>query len=188
MNFKRFDIPDLVLFEPNIMVDNRGLFAKTFTKELFEANGIQLDILESYYSVSAKDVIRGMHFQTPPMEHNKLVYVTQGAVLDVVLDIRKGSPTFGKCFSTILSEENRNVLFIPIGFAHGFKSLADNSCIVYNQSSVYAPDHDGGILYNSFGFDWQLTETPILSPRDLGFESFNSFSSPFTYSSNEKKS
>jgi dTDP-4-dehydrorhamnose 3,5-epimerase len=115
-----------------------------------------------------------MHFQLPPLDHEKLVFVIKGSILDVVLDLRKNSTTFGKCMGVELSEKNRRAIFLPKGVAHGFKSLKNNTITVYNVSSIYNTDHDRGVLYNSFGFDWEL-EHPILSSRDLGFPSFGEF-------------
>ncbi len=181
MNFIKCDIPGLILIEPNVMADSRGLFTKVFTRELFLTNNLDLDVAETYYTISSKGVIRGMHFQVPPMDHNKLVYVTKGSVMDVVLDIRKGSPTYGKYFNTILNDENRNIMYIPKGCAHGFKALTDEACIFYNQSTVYSPECDSGILYNSFGFDWDITSPPNNSERDMKFVFFKDFSSPFIY-------
>ena len=155
--------------------DERGLFVKTFNDKSFKDFVLDFQIRESYYSVSKRDVIRGMHFQVPPLDHEKLVFVMQGAILDVVLDLRKNSPTFGKCMGVELSEENRQAIFLPKGVAHGFKSLKNNTITVYNVSSIYDAEYDRGVLYNSFGFDWEL-EHPILSNRDLSFPTLSDFS------------
>ncbi len=181
MKFKKTDLPDLYLIEPIIMKDNRGLFTKTFNTSIFEKNNLDFTIQESYYSISDKNVIRGMHFQTPPYEHQKIVYVTKGKVLDVVIDLRKNSPGFKKCFSTLLSEENRNILYIPVGFAHGFKSLENESCVVYCQSTVYSPQDDCGIYYDSINFNWNNSSDIIVSDRDKKFVNLKEFNSPFIY-------
>ena len=128
-------IKGLKILEPRIFEDSRGKFIKTFTNDFFQENGLDIDIKETYYSISHKDVIRGMHFQTPPYEHIKLVYVPAGKIMDVVLDIRKNSPTFGGFFSCELSSDNGKVLIIPKGLAHGFKSLEDNTNVTYMQTS-----------------------------------------------------
>ena len=173
-------IKGLKILEPRIFEDSRGKFIKTFTNDFFQENGLDIDIKETYYSISHKDVIRGMHFQTPPYEHIKLVYVPAGKILDVVLDIRRNSPTFGKYFQTELSSDNGKVLIIPKGLAHGFKSLEDNTNVTYMQTSCYAPNNDFGIKYDSLGFDWEC-ENPKLSDRDLSFERIENFKTPFTF-------
>jgi len=137
-----------------------------------------IEIKKSYYSISQKNVIRGMHFQRPPYDHIKLVFVTSGSILDVVLDIRKDSSTFGKCFSINLKTSDGQILVIPKGLAHGFKSLEDNSIVHYVQTSCYAKDYDDGIRYDSFGLDWEC-KNPVLSNRDLNFKKFSDYESPF---------
>lgn len=173
-------IQDLKILEPKIFEDIRGQFVKTFTDEFFKLQGLDINIKETYYSISHKNVIRGMHFQIPPDEHIKLVYVPQGEIIDVVLDIRKNSPSYGKFFEIKLSAENRKVLIIPKGLAHGFKSLKNNTNVTYMQTSCYSPNNDKGINYNSFGFDWKCSN-PKLSDRDLSFPSLNDFITPFVY-------
>jgi dTDP-4-dehydrorhamnose 3,5-epimerase/CDP-3, 6-dideoxy-D-glycero-D-glycero-4-hexulose-5-epimerase len=171
-------IKGLKILEPKIFEDIRGKFIKTFNAEFFKENNLNIDIKETYYSISHKDVIRGMHFQTPPYDHIKLVYVPYGSILDVVLDIRKDSSTYGKSFSINLSSENGKILIIPKGLAHGFKSLEDNTNVTYMQTTIYAPNNDGGIKYDTFGFDWDCSN-PKLSDRDLSFESFDEYITPF---------
>lgn len=173
-------IHGLKILEPKIFEDIRGQFVKTFTNEFFKIQNLNINIKETYYSISHKNVIRGMHFQTPPDEHTKLVYVPHGEIIDVVLDIRKNSPTYGKFFEIKLSAENRKVLIIPKGLAHGFKSLKNNTNVTYMQTSCYSPNNDKGINYNSFGFDWKCSN-PKLSDRDLSFPSLNDFITPFIY-------
>lgn len=173
-------IDGLKIFEPRLFEDVRGRFIKTFSDGFFRENGLNIEIRESYYSVSHRNVIRGMHFQTPPYDHIKLVYVPRGSIRDVVLDIRKNSPTYGHCYTLELSEENGRILVIPKGLAHGFKSLQDDTNVTYLQTSVYAPDHDAGIHYGSFGFDWECSD-PKISERDLSFPSLNDFETPFAY-------
>lgn len=176
-------IAGLKILEPRIFKDSRGKFIKTFTDEFFKENNLNIEIKETYYSISHKDVIRGMHFQTPPYDHIKIVYVPAGKIIDVVLDIRKNSSTFGQYFSTELSSDNGKVLIIPQGLAHGFKSLEDNTNVTYMQTTVYAPNNDAGIKYNSFGFDWQC-DVPKLSERDSSFQLLNEFVSPFVFGEN----
>ncbi|RXJ78027.1 dTDP-4-dehydrorhamnose 3,5-epimerase [Arcobacter sp. F155] len=173
-------IPGLKIFEPMIFEDVRGKFIKTFNNDFFQEHNLNISIKETYYSISHKDVIRGMHFQTPPYDHIKIVYVPFGKILDVVLDLRKGSPTFGKSFSIELSSENGKILIIPKGLAHGFKSLEDNTNVTYMQTTTYAPNNDEGIRYDSFGFDWQCG-SPKISDRDMSFNSLEEYESNFFY-------
>lgn len=173
----------LNVLEPRIFEDSRGRFIKTYNNDFFQTNGLNLAIKESYYSISNKGVIRGMHFQTPPYDHVKIVYVPSGKIIDVVLDIRKNSPTYGDYFEIELSEENGKILIIPKGLAHGFKSIKDNTNVTYMQTSCYAPENDSGILYDSFGYDWEISN-PQLSDRDLSFPDWTTFDSPFIFGYN----
>lgn len=183
MQFVQTAIEGLLIMEPRIFEDVRGRFIKTFHKETFAAEKLESEFVESYYSISQKGVIRGMHFQTPPHHHAKLVYVPQGRVTDVVLDIRKNSPTYGRSVAVELSAENGKALYIPKGLAHGFRSHEDGTNVTYLQTSMYAPNNDAGIRYDSFGFDWGDGE-PVMSERDLAFDGFESFDSPFIYGEN----
>lgn len=119
-----------------------------------------------------------MHFQVPPYENTKIVYAVSGKIMDVVLDIRKSSPAFGKYISVELSGETARAVYVPSGCAHGFLSLTDNAIVVYMQTSVYSAEHDKGILWNSFGMDWGVKD-PVLSPRDHTFPTFEMFDTPF---------
>jgi dTDP-4-dehydrorhamnose 3,5-epimerase/CDP-3, 6-dideoxy-D-glycero-D-glycero-4-hexulose-5-epimerase len=177
MNFENLGIEECYLVKNFVSHDIRGTFVKTFHEEEFRNAGLQTEFKESYYSLSKKNVIRGMHFQTPPSAHDKLVYVTYGSILDVVLDIRKDSATYGKSISVQLNALNDSI-YIPKGCAHGFLTLSDEALVVYNVSSVYNPSADRGLLWNSFDFDWEITD-PIISDRDSAFESFTAFNSPF---------
>ncbi|WP_200763284.1 dTDP-4-dehydrorhamnose 3,5-epimerase family protein [Nitrosophilus alvini] len=170
----------LKVIENKKFIDSRGSFLKIFNNETFQKFGINFSIKESYYSISKKDVIRGMHFQIPPKEHLKLVYVPKGRIIDIVVDIRKGSPTYGKYFEIELNEENGKALIIPIGLAHGFKSIENDTIVVYMQSSSYDRECDKGIKYDSFGYDWKI-DHPILSERDKTFPPLNEFISPFKF-------
>lgn len=158
--------------------DARGGFQKPFNADFFREHGLATDFKEFYYSVNRKGVIRGMHFQTPPCDHEKLVYVSRGRILDVVLDIRKGSATYGKYFETELNASDGCAFYIPRGFAHGFCALEEESVVNYAQTSCYDREHDCGILYSSFGYTWPA-EDPVLSPRDGSFPAFQDFNSPF---------
>lgn len=154
--------------------DNRGSFTKTFHRNFFKDNNLCFEFCESYFSINNKNVIRGMHFQLPPHDHAKLVYVPKGKILDVILDIRKNSSTYGKAISVELSGENNRSIYIPKGCAHGFKSLEDDTITVYNVSTIYNNESDFGILYNSFDYKWDISN-PILSERDSSFIRFEEF-------------
>lgn len=158
--------------------DNRGGFQKLFNYDFFKENGLDCDFKEFYYSVNKKDVRRGMHFQIPPHDHVKVVYVSKGRILDVCVDIRKNSKTYGKCFSIELNEQKAQYLYIPKGFAHGFLSLENGSIVNYAQTSCYNKECDCGILQDSINFDWEINN-PIVSGRDLTFPKFTEFDSPF---------
>lgn len=166
--------------QPKPFEDARGRFVKVFHTQAFTAHGLETNFAEEYYSVSNKNVIRGMHFQMPPMEHVKVVYCVQGAVLDVVVDLRVGSPTYGQTTMLELSAAKANSLYIPKGMAHGFCSLSDHSIMVYKVSTVYAPAQDAGILWDSVGVSWPTTQA-ILSARDQTFAPLVQFVSPFRY-------
>lgn len=158
--------------------DLRGEFIKVYSEEVFQHHRLPFEVKETYYSISKKNVIRGMHFQTPPCEHEKLVHVIKGSVLDVVLDLRKESNTYGQYISVYLDEKEKKALYIPKGFAHGFKSLEDDTVMLYQVSFGYVPECDKGIRWNSFGFDWK-TDNPIVSKRDNDLCKFENFNSMF---------
>lgn len=158
--------------------DDRGIFVKPFHNTTLQQAGIDFKLKESYYSLSHKDVIRGMHFQLPPHQHSKIVFCPKGAILDVIVDLRKGSPTFGAYHAEELSEANHCAYYIPEGFAHGFKALTDDAMTYYLVSSEYNKESDTGIRWDSFGFDWQVA-LPIISARDQSFGALKDFQSPF---------
>jgi dTDP-4-dehydrorhamnose 3,5-epimerase len=171
-------LPGVRLLEPRAHRDERGLFVKTYHAEAWRAAGIELSMREEYYSVSARNVIRGMHFQVPPEDHTKLVYCVAGRVLDVVLDLRRSSPSLGQWAVRELSAENRWMLLIPPGVAHGFLSLVDGATLVYKTTTMHSPVHDAGIRWDSFGFDWGVS-APLVSPRDAAFPPLTGFETPF---------
>ena len=145
-----------------------------------ENTELRTDWAEEYYSVSVKGVLRGFHFQLPPHDHDKLVYCPSGQVLDVVLDLRTGSPSFGKHCIFDLNGDMANVLYIPKGCAHGFFTRSDQALMMYKVTSVYAPDADAGILWSSAGVTWPDV-TPQISARDASFPALSQFCSPFRY-------
>lgn len=158
--------------------DSRGSFVKTLHKGMLEKNGLESDFAESFYSLNNKGVIRGMHFQTPPDDHAKIVYCTQGKLMDVILDIRKNSPTYGKYINIELSADNFKGVYLPKGTAHGFCTLEDNTCMTYLTTTVHSPTNDGGIAYNSFGYEWPVKDA-VHSERDLQFPTLLDYESPF---------
>lgn len=177
ISFNRSAIEGVYTIDNFHAEDIRGIFVKTYQAEKFKEGGVEEIFKESYYSRSFKNVIRGMHFQTPPHDHIKMVYVTEGEIMDVVLDLRRNSSTFGKSIAVNLKEFGRSLL-IPKGCAHGFLTLTDTATVVYLVSSVYYQAADTGILWNSFGFDWGIS-SPIISERDRSFVKLTHFDSPF---------
>lgn len=173
---EKLEMPKIINIFHN--ADVRGSFTKIFNADQFEKLGLQTEYKEIYYSTSQKDVIRGMHFQIPPHDHEKLVHVVSGSIIDVVVDLRKESPDYGKCMEFSLSADNPQALYIPKGFAHGFRSLEDNTMMLYIVSTGYAPQSDAGIAYDSIGYDWGV-ENPVLSERDKTFPRLEEFESPF---------
>ena len=178
MKFIEASIPGVYIIQQDLSKDERGSFVKTYRKSLFEEVGLESSFTENYYTKSHEDVIRGMHFQVPPFDHSKLVTVMMGTIIDVLLDLRVGSPTYSKAFSVELSRENRKSIYIPKGIAHGFGVLSDMALAYYMVTSEYSPEHDKGVHYDSFDFDWPITK-PIVSTRDRGFPGLAEFESPF---------
>lgn len=177
MPFVEEGLPGVKRLRLKRLDDSRGSFVKTYGCSLYEADGIHFDFREEFYSISAENVVRGMHFQIPPYDHDKMVYCAIGAVEDVLLDLRKGQH-YGMFCSFVLSEEEPDVLFIPRGIAHGFKALCNGSLMVYKTSAEYAPTHDSGIRWDSFDYDWKI-DAPIVSARDLSHQAFSDFVTPF---------
>lgn len=169
---------DLFLLETPQPQDARGQFRKLFNFDFFRLHQLETEMKEFYYSVSRKHVIRGMHFQLPPFDHAKLVYVSHGRITDVVIDLRKRSATYGRFFRTELDASRQHALYIPRGFAHGFLSEEEGTVVHYAQTSCYSQPHDAGIAYDSFGFDWGV-EAPVVSDRDRTFGTLENFQSPF---------
>lgn len=163
-------ISDVVLIQPNVHGDNRGYFVETFRQDLFEeAVGYQVNFIQDNESKSTKGVLRGLHYQLPPFAQAKLVRVIEGSVLDVAVDIRKSSPTFGQHVAVNLTSENKHQLFVPHGFAHGFVVLSDKATFAYKVDNYYAPQHDRGIAFDDgdLAINWQLPpEILQLSEKD----------------------
>lgn len=169
MHIIETDIEGVVIIEPKVFGDDRGYFFESFSQKVFEEKVSKTIFVQDNESWSKYGVIRGLHFQKSPYEQAKLVRVVKGTVLDVVVDIRKGSPTYGQYLSTELSEENKRQLFIPRGFAHGYAVLSGEALFLYKSDNYYAPDYEGAILWNDpqLGIDWGLPpEDTILSEKD----------------------
>jgi dTDP-4-dehydrorhamnose 3,5-epimerase len=178
--FKKTNIHDCYEIYPNVFKDNRGKFVKIFNDTCFKKKKLNLTFVETYYSISKPNVIRGLHFQSPPHDHAKLIYCIKGQITDVILDLRLGSPTYGKYFSIKLEEKKANMLYIGKGLAHGFATHNKTSILVYNLTSEHVPTHDKGILWNSIGIKWPNLK-PIISKRDKSFPKLKDFISPFKY-------
>jgi dTDP-4-dehydrorhamnose 3,5-epimerase len=174
MNINTTAIADVKLISQVKHQDDRGQFVKTFHQTSFINAGIDFETKESFYSISKQHVLRGMHFHTAPKDHAKIVFCTQGSILDVALDIRKNSATLGQFICAELSAENNNALYIPKGFAHGFLTLSESATTYYLVDGEYSVQHDAGILYNSFGMKWPV-ENIITNERDLQFATFTQF-------------
>lgn len=178
MRIKRTNLDGVFEIENRKFKDHRGYFVKTFHQACFLEMGLETDFKESFYSISSQGVLRGMHFQLTPHDHAKLVYVTNGIVLDVVVNIRKESNTFGEYYSTKLSSDNAKSLYIAKGFAHGFLTLSKSATVVYLTSTLYSAEHDAGIIWNSFSCKWGGIISPILSERDSNFPTLSTFINP----------
>ena len=180
-------IDGVVIIEPKVFQDARGYFFESFSQREFEAKVRQINFVQDNESMSSYGVMRGLHFQRPPFAQSKLVRCVKGRVLDVAVDIRKGSPTYGQHVAVELSEDNHRQFFVPRGFAHGFVVLSETAVFQYKCDNFYAPEADGGINIkdDALGIDWQIPmEKAILSEKDLKHVSLKDFDSPFDYNVN----
>jgi dTDP-4-dehydrorhamnose 3,5-epimerase len=182
MNIETLFIPDLKVITPKVFEDPRGYFYESYSKRAFIEAGIEDDFVQSNQSLSQKGVLRGLHFQCPPHAQSKLVRVIKGSVLDVAVDIRKGSPTYGQHYAIELSEQNKVMFYVPAGFAHGFLTLEDETIFSYMCGNYYNKPAEDGLLWNDadLGIDWGI-ENPLLSDKDKLNHVFSSFESPFTF-------
>lgn len=178
-------IPQVKLIEPVRFGDERGFFSEVWSKRKLREAGIELDFVQDNHSMSAqRGVVRGLHFQAPPHAQAKLVRVVRGSVLDVAVDIRKGSPTFGQHVAVVLSAENWHQLLIPVGFAHGFCTLEPETEVLYKVDSDYAPQSDMGVFWAdpALKIDWPVTpQQAIVSQKDQNLPRWEAFDSPFVY-------
>jgi dTDP-4-dehydrorhamnose 3,5-epimerase len=173
-------IPGCVELRPTVTRDSRGFFSKVFHKPLWQDLGLQTEFAEEYVTYSLPWTLRGLHFQNPPMAHDKVVFCLSGNAFDVAVDLRKGSPAYGKHVAVNLSSMQSNALYIPAGVAHGFCVTGSEALLYYKLTTVYSPEHDTGIHFDSVGIIWPLTD-PILSDRDRNLPAFADFDSPFTF-------
>ena len=180
--FERLEIPEVILVTPEVRGDRRGFFMEHYRRSSFVAGGISDIFVQDNHSFSGRGVLRGLHYQTPPKAHSKLVSVVQGEVLDVALDLRRGSPSYARHVAVRLSAENRHQLYVPVGFAHGFAVLSETAHLVYKLSSEYAPEHDRGLRWNdpALGVAWGLGD-PVLSDKDQAQPTLEEADNPFVY-------
>ncbi|MFN8670840.1 MAG: dTDP-4-dehydrorhamnose 3,5-epimerase [Candidatus Sericytochromatia bacterium] len=166
-NFKELDIKEVILIEPKVFKDSRGFFVESYKKSEFHNIGIKDDFIQDNHSLSSKGVLRGLHYQLNPKAQAKLVRCTKGEIFDVAVDIRLNSPTYGKWVGSILSEENKNLLYVPVGFAHGFLVLSEKAEVLYKTSEEYSPENDAGIFWNDpeININWNFNN-PIISEKD----------------------
>jgi dTDP-4-dehydrorhamnose 3,5-epimerase len=170
MNVISTAIPDVKIFVPKVFGDERGFFFESFNQKIFEeATGLKRDFVQDNHSKSSKGVLRGLHYQLPPMAQGKLVRVVEGEVFDVAVDIRKSSPTFGQWVGVILSAENKRQLWVPEGFAHGFLTLSESAEFLYKTTNYYSPQHEACLIWNDpqLNISWPTTLPPALAAKDM---------------------
>ena len=180
MDVTTTNIKGLLVIKPEVFGDERGYFFESFRDDLMKSNGVSPKFVQDNQSMSSKGILRGLHFQKDPFAQGKLVRVIKGSVLDVAVDIRKKSPTYGQHFSIELNEENKTMFYIPPGFAHGFLTLEDDTVFSYKCTNYYSKESEGAILWNSklLNINWGI-ENPILSSKDETAPTFDKFQSPF---------
>lgn len=180
MTIKETQIQDLLIIEPRIFSDDRGYFFESYSTGAFQKLGLNLNFVQDNQSLSQKGVLRGLHFQNPPFAQGKLVRVIQGSVLDVAVDIRANSPTYGQHVSVLLSGENKTIFWIPPGFAHGFVTLENNTIFTYKCTGVYNKESEGALIWNDpdLNINWGV-ENPLVSEKDQEAAPFKTFQSRF---------
>lgn len=178
--FARCELPEVILLEPKVFEDGRGFFMETYKYSEFAANGIRETFLQMNHSRSAKNILRGLHFQRSPKAQGKLVRVLAGNIFDVAVDIRLGSPSYGKWCGLVLSADNKKMVYVPRGFAHGFCVVSEEAEVLYLATEEYAPELEGGILWNDpdLNIPWP-TQDPILSQRDRNWPSLRKLANVF---------
>jgi len=180
VEISQFKFPGAFRLLPKASKDQRGLFVKTFEEETYRSLGLRTDFAEHFFSVSHRDVVRGLHFQVPPHEHFKLVTCAFGVVMDVTVDLRVGSPTYHEIEIVELSGTDGCMLYLPPGIAHGFLTKSEVSVVTYEVTSAHSPSHDMGIRWDSIPLDWGV-ERPIISERDRSLPMLDQFETPFRY-------
>lgn len=183
MNIIKTKFEDAVLIEPKVFGDHRGFFTESYNKELFQQNGIDMDFIQDNHSLSQQPgTLRGMHYQLNDKAQTKLVRVTRGAIYDVIVDIRKGSPTYGEWQGFILSADNKRQLLVPKGFAHGFCTIVENTEVQYKVDELYSPEHDRGIAWNdpALNIDWPFNNL-VLSDKDTKHPTLAEADNNFTW-------
>ncbi|MCM3194144.1 dTDP-4-dehydrorhamnose 3,5-epimerase [Priestia megaterium] len=183
MNIIKTKFEDAVLIEPKVFGDHRGFFTESYNKEMFQQNGIDMDFIQDNHSLSQQPgTLRGMHYQLNDRAQTKLVRVTRGAIYDVIVDIRKGSPTYGEWQGFILSADNKRQLLVPKGFAHGFCTIVENTEVQYKVDELYSPEHDRGIAWNdpALNIDWPFNN-PVLSDKDTKHPTLAEADNNFTW-------
>jgi dTDP-4-dehydrorhamnose 3,5-epimerase len=185
MNITPLSIPDVRIVEPQRFSDQRGFFSETYNRRALAERGIELEFVQDSHSLSGrKGTIRGLHYQSPPFAQAKLIRVVRGSILDVAVDLRRGSPTYARHVAAVISARAWNQILVPIGFAHGFCTLEPDTEIVYKVTQYYAPEHDRGILWNDpdLGIEWPVTdEMAVLSAKDRSQPRLRDVVSPFVH-------
>ncbi|MGR3617163.1 MAG: dTDP-4-dehydrorhamnose 3,5-epimerase [Paracoccaceae bacterium] len=182
MQIEKTALSGVLILTPARFGDDRGYFSESWNRQRMAANGIDLDFVQDNHSLSAAEgTVRGLHFQSPPHAQDKLVRCGRGALFDVAVDIRKGSPTYGHSVGVDLTAENGRQLLVPKGFLHGFITRAPDTEICYKCSDFFAPECDGAVRWDTCGVDWKLTGNPVLSDKDATATALADFDSPFTW-------
>ena len=184
MPFIKTNFPDLLIFEPKIWEDSRGYFYESYNKNAFSAEGVTIDFVQDNQASSSFGVIRGLHFQSDPYAQTKLIRVLSGAIIDVAVDIRKGSPTFGQSYAIELSAENKKQLLVPKGFAHGYSVISATAEVFYKCDAFYNKESEGGIAYNdpALNINWQIPAgQEVISDKDLLLSSLAECKNSFVY-------
>ena len=191
MNVTPLSIPDVKILAPERFGDERGFVSETYNRRRLADSGIELNFVQDNHSLSGpKGTIRGLHFQSPPFAQDKLIRVVHGSILDVAVDLRRGSPSYGKHVAAVISAKAWNQILVPIGFAHGFCTLEADTEIIYKVTNYYSPEHDQGILWNDpeLGIEWPVSaETCVLSPKDRRLPRLSEIVSPFTYAASGQR-
>ncbi len=180
--FEKLGIPEVILIKPKVFSDQRGFYMETYKASDFKKNGIPDNFIQDNHSKSKKGIIRGLHYQTDPKAQGKLIRVVKGSVFDVAVDLRKNSPYYGKWISAVLSADNKNMLWIPPGFAHGFLSLEEDSELLYKTTEEYSPEHEAGIKWNDpdISIEWPKIKHKV-SEKDSKLPSFKDAKNNFIY-------